>query len=227
MNSMKKNRTDVKAKKKNKKKKVIIVLILIILIVVGVFAYTTLNKGNDKIEEKEKVVDSIKDFDYTISDTDTKLFKTKFNELKKELKKSTIDNKKYSKLVAELFIIDFFTLDNKITKNDVGGVQFVYSNYKKSFVDKARDQFYKYVKNNLNDNRNQKLPVVETIKVNSIEEINASDELTTDEFKNIDEAYKVNLSWTYKEDLGYQTDATVIVVKDANKFSVAKLVEEE
>ena len=125
MNSMKKNRTDVKAKKKNKKKKVIIVLILIILIVVGVFAYTTLNKGNDKIEEKEKVVDSIKDFDYTISDTDTKLFKTKFNELKKELKKSTIDNKKYSKLVAELFIIDFFTLDNKITNKE-------YSVYKRS-----------------------------------------------------------------------------------------------
>ena len=110
-----------------------------------------------------------------------------------------------------------------MSKNDVGGVQFVYKNYKATFIDKARDQFYKYLKNNLDGKRNQELPEVSEIKVESVEAVSASSELTTDEFKSIDEAYKVNLSWDYKSDLGYQKSATVIVVKDDNKFSVAKL----
>lgn len=227
---MKKQKKDNKKEKKknNKKRKLILVLILIVLIIVGVVAYTNLSAPDDEIKPKEKVVDTIDNFEYTISDTDTKLFKTKFNELKKELSKEEIDNKKYSQLVAELFVIDFFTLDNKITKNDVGGVQFVYSNYKSTFVDKARDEFYKYVKSNLNDDRNQKLPIVKTITVNNIEKINASDELETEEFQNIEEAYKVNLTWTYKEDLGYQTEGTVVIIKDGEtKFSVAKLISEE
>ncbi len=214
---------------KNKKAKRIFSLIIILaLISCGVYFYLT-NRPSSKepVKAKSKVVDSIKEYGYTISDTSTKLFKNKFNELKRELNKKEIDNKKYSELVAELFVIDFYTLDNKVSKNDIGGVQFVYTNYKATFIDKARDEFYKYVKNNLNDDRNQELPEVSTIKVESSEEVSTSEYFDSDELKNIESAYKINLSWTYKKDLGYETSSTLIVVKDGKKYSVAKLIGDE
>lgn len=212
-------------KKMSKKKKIVIFLILLLLVTSSVYIYLNYFKHDNSVKQKTKVVDKIDNFEYTISDTDTKLFKEKFNELKKELSKKKIDNKKYAELISQLYIIDLFTLDNKTTKNDIRSVQFVYSNYKTSYIDKTRDEFYKYIKNNLSSNRDQELPIVDTIKVNSIEEVSAADIFKTDELKNASEAYQVKLSWTYKKDLSYQNSGTIIVVKDNDKLSVAKFSE--
>ena len=211
-----------KTRKKGKKK---LIIFFLLLIVAGglVFFAMKMNGKNEPTENKPKVVDEIKNFDYTVSETDTKLFKDEFKKLKKVLSQKEVDNKEYANEVAKLFVIDFFTLDNKITKNDVGGVQFVYSGYKTTFIDKARDEFYKYVKSNVNGDRSQELPLVETIEVTSNEPATASAELSGEQFSQIGEAYKVTLTWTYKKDLGYQTKATLIVVKDNEKFSVAKM----
>ena len=213
------------SKKKAKKKKFrrVLLFIFILLIAGGLVFMALNNKKNDTHVKKKKVVDKIDNFDYTVSETDTELFKKEFKKLKSVLSKKEVDNKKYSEEVAKLFIIDFFTLDNKMTKNDIGGAQFVYSKYKSDFIDKSRDEFYKYVKNNLDGKRNQNLPEVSSISVESCEGVTASSELSGNDFAAIDEAYKVNLKWEYKEDLGYQTGATVVVVKDDTKFSVAKL----
>ena len=218
---MSKNK-DVK-KKKNKKIKIFI--FLLILVIAGVLIYMAVKPDNTKKpkDEGKKVVDAIDNFDYVVSETDTKLFKDEFSKLKEILSKEEVDNKEYASQVAKLFIIDFYTLDNKMTKNDVGGVQFVYSGYKTTFIDKARDEFYKYVKSNLNNDRNQELPIVKSISVNAIEPVSASSELSGSQFSSIEEAYKVNVSWDYEKDLGYQTSATLILIKDNDKFSVAKL----
>lgn len=224
---MKNKNVDKKNIKKKRKRKLIIFLILLLIIAGTVFyVYSKyFKKSETKVEEKTKVVDTINEYDYTIRDNDTKLYKTKFEELKRTLNAKNLDNKKYSELVSELFIIDFYSLDNKISKNDVGGVQYVYSEYKPSFIEKARDEFYKFVKNNLNDDRNQKLPIVSTIKVESSEQVSAGDYFKSDNLKYKEEAYKIELSWTYEEDLGYDKKATIIVVKDGDKkFSVAKLI---
>lgn len=220
---MKKNKKN--KKKMSKLKKFTILLVLLLIVVASAYIYLNYFKNDNSIKQKTKIVDKIDNFDYTISDTDTKLFKEKFNELKKELSKKKIDNKKYAELISQLYIIDLFTLDNKTTKNDIRSVQFVYSNYKTSYIDKTRDEFYKYIKNNLNSNRDQELPIVDTIKVSSIEEVSAADIFKTDELKNIEEAYQVKLSWTYKKDLSYQNSGTIIVVKDNDKLSVAKFSE--
>ena len=216
--------------KKRKLKKLIIVFVIIVLLAsASIFAFKSIfSKPEGKVEAKSKVVDSIKKYGYTISDNDTKLFKSKFNELKKVLNEKEVDNEKYSKLVAELFIIDFYTLDNKSSKNDVGGVEYVFDNYKASFIDKARDEFYKYVKNNLNDDRDQDLPVVSSIKVDSIEKVETMKYFEKEDLQLIDEAYKVELTWSYEKDLGYSDKATIIVIKDGDiKFSVAKLIGDE
>lgn len=208
---------------KLKKRRIVIgVLILILAILLILFA---INLGDKDNENKKKVVDEIKKFSYTVSDTDTKLFKDKFKKLKNVLSEKEIDNKEYAKLISELFIIDFYTLDNKTSKNDVGGVQFIYESYKADFVDKARDSIYKQVKSNLDSTRNQNLPEVQNIEVNSIEEVVPSEIFESEEFEGVTdpEAYELNLSWTYKNNDDFQSEATIIVVKDKDKLSIGKL----
>ncbi len=210
-------------KKKKKKKFGKFILFLFILLIAGGLIYFAIKPNNKTKNEQKKVVDTIDNFEYTVSENATKLFKSEFKKLKNELSKDEINNEEYASLVSKLFIIDFFTLDNKATKNEVGGVQFVYDNYRKTFIDKARDEFYKYVRNNLNNDRTQKLPVVSSIEVTSCEKKEASSLLKGDEFSQIDEAYEVNLTWEYEEDLGYQKTGKVVIIKNNDKLVVAKL----
>ena len=50
-----------------------------------------------------------------------------------------------------------------------------------------------------------------------------------EDFKNVTEAeaYEIKLKWTYKNDDKFQKEATVVVVKDSDKLSVAKLSDGE
>lgn len=223
---MKDGKTNVKRKKKmsKAKKRRLLVFGLAILLVVLIVAFA-FNRGDDKKVESEKVVDEIKQFSYVVSASDPKLFKEKFKELKKELTKKEVNQEKYAKLISELFVIDFYTLQNKNSKNDVGGVQFIYDSYKPDFVDKARDGIYKQVKSNLDNNRNQNLPEVENVSITSTEQVAPSEFFKNDTFKNVNEkeAYKINMTWSYKNDDDFQKEATLIVVKDGEKLSIAKL----
>lgn len=215
---------DGKQKKPKIKKRRIIVVILVAVLAVLLVLFA-LNLGKKEDTSKKKVVDEIKKFSYTVSETDTKLFKDTFNDLKKVLSAKEIDNEEYAKLISELFVIDFYTLDNKTSKNDVGGVQFIYENYKADFVDSARDSIYKQVKSNLDNNRNQSLPEVETINVINIEKVIPSEIFESEDLKNStdENAYEVSLSWTYTNDDDFQTEATIVVVEDGDKLSIGKL----
>lgn len=217
-----KHKQKKKSSKLNKGKILVGVLLLILAVLLVIFA---INIGKKDDNKQKKVVDEIKKFSYTVSETDTKLFKETFKDLKRVLSAKEIDNKEYAKLVSELFVIDFYTLDNKNTKNDVGGVQFIYESYKADFVDTARDGIYKQVKSNIDKDRNQSLPEVETIEVTSVDEVVPSKIFKSDDFKNVNEAeaYEVNLSWTYKNNDDFQTEATIVVVKDGDKLSIGKL----
>ncbi len=215
----------MKKKNSNNKKRKLILFIVIVLIALGLIfiALNVTKKDDDK--GGKKVVDEIKKFDYTVSKTDTKLFKDTFKELKTELTKKEVDRKKYAELVGKLFIIDFYTLSNKSNVNDVGAVQFVYSSFKADFVDYARKGIYKQVQSNLDNNRNQSLPEVSSVTIESIEEVVPSSIIEHENFKNVTEAnsYEININWTYKDNNDFQTSATMLVVPDGDKLSVAKL----
>lgn len=208
----------------NKKKKLVVFfLILLVSVVLVLFA---LNIGkDDNVESVKKVVDEIENFEYTVSDSDTKLFKDTFKELKTELSKDEVDKEKYASLVAKLFIIDFYTLSNKTSINDVGGVQFVYSTYKSDFIDYARTGMYKQVQSNLDNDRSQNLPEVKSIEIEEIEAVVPSTILESEDFKNATEAnaYEIKINWTYTESNDFQDSATMLIVEDGNKLSVAKL----
>ena len=59
-------------------------------------------------------------YGYTLSKNDTDVYKDAFNELKDVLNEENINYEEYAKLISKLFIIDVFTLDNKLASTDIG-----------------------------------------------------------------------------------------------------------
>lgn len=202
---------------KNKKKKVLVILILIIiLLIAGILIYKLSLNKND--EPQVKVIKSIEEYNYNLNDNETKLYKTEFDNLYDILTNDEVDYEAYAKSVAKLFVIDFYTLDNKLSKNDIGGTDFIKDSMKDNFIEEARSTFYKYLEVK-NDERMQRLPIV-----NEITDVLIENTTFTYADKTIDEnAYKVTISWNYEEDLGYETTAKMIIVKEDKKLYIVEM----
>lgn len=216
-----------KEPKKKKKmapiKKLLILLLIVALIIGGFIGYQKFFKKDNT--KKVKVVDSIKNahVDYVVNENDSKLFKKTFEDLKKVLSSKEVDNKKYAEVISKLFVIDFFTLSNKTSKNDVGGVQFVFEGYKTTFVEFARDGIYKQVLADVDqENANKNLPTVKSVKVTSVEEVAPAGMFATP-FAEDAVGYEVHLNWTYENDDSFQSEATIIVAPDGEKLSLVKM----
>ena len=202
------------------KKKVsifIISLLLIIGVIVGTIIYLTSDKKQDEVIKVESV-DKIEGYDYTLSSNATKYYKSLFKELKNVLEADDIDEAKYADLVAKLFVADFYNLDNKINKNDIGGVQFVYKDYRDDFKKLATESMYKSVENNLYGDRKQELPVVTNV---------STEKKDSKAFKygnkNDEKAYIISFEIGYEKDLDYQTSGTLTLIHNDKKIEVAAL----
>lgn len=199
---------------RKKYKRLLIVIIIFIVIIVGLIVIkkvTTKSVKNDV-----KVVDSIDSFSYTLDERDTILMKNTYNELKKVLKEKTIDKEKYASLLAELFVIDLFTIDNKINKYDVACLEYVYPSSIDNFKMNVEDTLYKRMEDNTFGKRKQKLPVVKSVNVSDVE--NNTFKINDKEM----ESFVVKLTWDYEENLGYDTSASITLVEDSNKLYVVE-----
>ena len=202
--------------KKSKLLKILIVLVLII----GVFAIVLFGSKvlTDKEPNEVKVLKEIKSHGYKLDETETEIYKSEFDELENILSQDEINYEDYAKQVAKLFIIDFYTLDNKLSKNDIGGVEFIKESMRDNFIEEARSTFYKYLEVK-SDKRTQNLPVV-----SEITEVLVEDTEFKYADKTIDEnAYKVTISWVYEEDLGYETETKMILVNENNKLYIVEM----
>lgn len=203
-------------KKKSKLKKLLIILIILVIIaIIGILVYNFFFKNK---EEEVKVIKSIPEYGYDLRENETKLYKDEFEKLDDILSKNDVDYEEYAKEIAKLFIIDFYTLSNKQSKNDIGGTDFIKESMRDNFIEEARSTFYRYIEV-LSDNRNQDLPEVSEIKSVKIEDTSFtySDD-TVD-----DNAYRVTISWDYKEDFGYETKANMIIVKEDKKLYIVEM----
>lgn len=197
----------------------IMVVVFVVLLILLAFCIKDIldvlkNNGAAKVE----ILDTIEKYDYSLNENDSEYFKENFKELKKELKKDKIDEENYASIMSKLFVADFFSLNNAINKNDVGGIQFIYTNYQSSFLGYAKDTIYKYVENNIYKDRNQELPVVIDVEVSNIEKKKAKYKEITD-----DDAYYVDLKITYEKDLQYQSTANIVIVHNNNKLEIAEM----
>lgn len=201
-----------------KKKKITLIIIILLLVVLlsvgGYFGYKAVNKNKDAIGGTV-VVDKIDKYGYTLEEDAPKVYKDLFKELQKVLNKDEVDYEEYAKLVAQMTVVDFYNLDNKVSKNDIGGVQFIYSPYKENFVLEASETVYKYIEHNLYKDRTQQLPVVDSSYVDSIK----TEKYQYKKIKD-DEAYKVNVKLTYKKDMGYPSNVVVKLLHNDGKLEV-------
>ena len=146
---------------KKKYKYPLLLLILVIIVIVGLILFK-LFFAKDEVKNNVKVIDSIVDFSYTLDERDTKLMKDNYQELKNILKEREIDYKEYAKVLAKLFVIDLFTMDNKINKYDVACLEYVYPDNLENFKINVEDTIYKLLEDNTYGKRTEKLSIVNT-----------------------------------------------------------------
>ncbi len=199
------------------KKKVILFLCILIFVYAAggtIYYIATREKKDDKPIVTNK--DTIKGYDYTLKSNATKLYENEFKALKANLE-GDINYDEYAVSVAKLFVIDLYTINNKINKHDTGGASFVYPDGRDNYKLNVQDTIYKYVEDNTNGKRTQNLPEVSSVIVKDSKK---------DTYKigdNSFEAYKINLEWSYVQDLGYdKTGEIILIKKDRNIYVVEK-----
>ena len=203
---MKKNKLDV------------IVTILLIIIGIALFSYIGYVIYNDFLKKSSEdiVIKNLELYGYSLQESDTELYKTEFDNLSNILNKETINFEEYAKSISKLYIIDFYTLSNKISNTDIGGLEFIYPSLKDNFKLKAKDTIYKYIEVNYNGKREQKLPEVSEVDIEEIKEDKYK--IGEEEFN----SYIVNVKWSYAEDLGYQTSAKLTIINDSSKLYIVE-----
>lgn len=204
-----------KSKQKFKiKKKIIIFLALFIILLALSFLCFRFILPNEK--NSVNIKDNIDNYSYTLDDRDNKLFEKEYQKLKTVLSKNKLDYEEYAKGISKLFILDFYTLNNKISKYDVGGLEFVNSDIRDNFKLKSEDTIYNYI----GQIENKELPEIENITVESITE---EDILFNS--KNYT-GYKINLTWNYTKKLGYDTKGTIKVINNDNILEIVEFIGE-
>ncbi len=205
-------------KKKRKKKKIVFLIILLVGIIgSGIGAYFYFQKEEPLPEPKKiEVLDKINGFDYSLEDRDTALYKETFLELKKTLESETYEDQTYAELLAKLFVIDLYTMDNKISKYDVGSLDFIYPEEKEKFQNKVLDTMYKLIEDNSYNTRKQELPVVKEVEILKTEETKYKKGNT-----NL-EGYIINVAITYEKELGYDKKMALTLVKEDNKIYIVQ-----
>ena len=193
-------------------------ILLFILIGVLLFGFLGFKVYNDffKDNSNAKKIDSLELYGYSLTKNDSELFKTEFEALRTTLNKEPINYEEYAKSISKLFIIDLYTINNKLGSTDIGGTEFIYPDLVTNFTENMGSSLYKNVETNIYGDRTQKLPEVSEVTVDSIEE-------TTYAYKDVDyEGYSVKLTWNYVEDLGYQNTINLTLIKSNSKLFIVK-----
>jgi hypothetical protein len=206
------------AKLKKKPKKILVIILLILVLLAA--AFCTYHFFFKKTNKSATVVNTIKDYNYTLKDNKDATYKAMFYKLETILKAKKVDEKAYAKQISKMFIYDFFTLSNKESKADIGGTDFVYAGVLDNFLENAEDTYYKYVESNIYGGRTQKLPTVEKVTIGEVTTSPYTYNSTTD-----DAAYSVSITWTYtsKSFKSYQSKATLIFVHNGKRLDLVEL----
>ncbi len=190
----------------NKIKKIIRIIMLVVIALIAIYAiFVAIPSKKNKDEGIENINNK-----YILYKRDSSLYKENFEKLRTILETSPVDNKEYAETIVKLFVIDFYTLDNKNDNTDIGGLQYVHSNLKDNLVLNASSTMYKYIKTT------KELP-----KVKSITSVDTRE--TTYKINDKDySAYAITINWEYDKDLGYEKQGTFIVVNDNENLSIVE-----
>lgn len=204
-----------------KNKKIVMVFVIAALFLFAAAFFLLKGKGDKKEPAPEaKQVDNIKvkEFDYELYDNKSDLYKEFFAKLKEELLKDQVNDEEYAKVVAQLFMIDFYSLADKKTNTDIGGLDFFYPDKLENFILKAEDTYYKYVETNVYGDRTQELPKITAVEIKNLEKKPISIENVTDGL-----GYVITVSITYEKDLGFPKEKTLTLAHKDKKLYVVEI----
>lgn len=201
----------------NRRNFLIAIGVLIVMVgVASVFYFIKMKPKEEETPTKIVEVDSIDEYGYVLEDRDTDTYKAIFEDLQKVLKDDVIDYEKYVEDIAKLYIVDLYTMENKINKYDIGSLDFVHPDAKANFELKVQDTIYKYIEDNTYGKRTQSLPSVSKIEVTELK----GEKVKVGE--NSLDGYVVKLKWEYVKDDGYDKEATLSLVRKDKKVYVVK-----
>ena len=205
--------------KKKRKIKLGSIFFVIIIILLFVCFCIIKNLGSKKpVAAQVEVIDSIDNFEYQLNDNETKYYTDLFNELKELLHNEVYDEEEYAVLIGKLFLCDFYDLNSKVMKSDVGGTQFVYSEYRSDFELGAIDSVYKFIESNVYGDRNQVLPIVKSIDNINIEQksFEYGDDIDFD-------SYYLTMDINYEKNLDYPNRVLLVLIHNNDKLEIAKM----
>ena len=196
-------------------KLIIFIFLIVVIILFGLLGYKVYM---DFIRDNShgKVVDTIGLYGYTLTKEDTTYYKDAYKELEGVLKSDVIDYEKYAGSLSKLFVIDVYTLNNKITCTDIGGLEFLHPDLRDNFKENMSGTLYKHIESNIEGKRNQSLPVVSKVNVDSVFQ-------TKYEYNKVSyDAYLVTLNWEYEKNDKYQTSIKLTLIKDDKMIYIVK-----
>lgn len=214
---MKTNTRASKQKKKSSGNGCLVILVVLVLLVGGC-VYYCYQEFFKKDTTAITVVSTIDGYPYYLNSNATRVYKKYYKLLEEEVSDSKIDEENYVTLLAQLFLIDFYTLDNKLTNQDVGGIQFVASSLQERFKTEAINTVYKYVQNNLSGKRKQNLPEVKKVTIEKVENVSYEEGDFLDK-----SAFEIEASITYVEKLGYADAVKLYFVHEDNLLVLVQI----
>lgn len=167
-------------------------------------------KEKEITKETEKVVKLIKNSRYVEPLNPSNTQTEAFNRLSAAVEAK--QESEEAKEVAVSFAFDFFTLSNKKSATDIGGLQFMPSNSIGKFMDYAQSYYYNNYPTIVNEYGKDSLLEVTNVKVESAQE--ASLPYLNDTYK----GYTVSLSLTYAD-----TDAPNEALRKTMVVNVVKI----
>ena len=162
--------------------------------------------------------EEIEGYGYILKPTRNDRYKEMFHQLERILNEQEIDEKAYLTQISKMFIMDLYTLNDKTSSDDIGGMDFVHSNVRDKMEEILKNSVYYYLDDE--DYDDSELPEVTDVFIEKIENIeyNYNADLTDSS------AYQVDVSIVYKEDLGYPTFANLIFIHEGNKLSLVEVI---
>lgn len=242
---------------KKKRYLLLFLLILPLLVAIGFFGsivykevmnIKNLAQGVAEVKDENK----IESMGYILRENATDLQKDYFKQLKAAVEEEEFDGLKIAELVAKNYVADFYTWTNKQGSYDVGGLYYVFDgeylngdHFRDNVYLNAKDGFYKYINNYINDYGQDNILEVTNVDVVSSQKtsekfvLNEHIAYVQDENEEwVDyredhefDTYLVKCRWNYKEtplDLNKFADSINLLIIDRNgTFQIVEASEGE
>lgn len=134
---------------------------------VGCLLLTGCNGNQEEQTEKEEKVVISENSVYLAPKDPTAYMKTAYDEVSDALASS--DEEAEAQAVAKLFVADFFTLSNKTSDTDIGGLSYIPSDAYEDMEVYARFYFYNNYSSIVAEYGEEQLPCVEDVTVDDVQ----------------------------------------------------------